>query len=206
MTQKIRKTRTQKISRKLIIAAATDVFADNGFRGSTLDQIAAQAGMSKPNLLYYYSSKLDVYMAAIDDTLDIWLEPLEQLDEDGDPETELSKYIEAKLEFSRLYPNASRLFASEVLHGAKNTREMLETRLKDLLAGKAKVIRRWSKNGQLVKCDPYNLIFLIFAATQTYADFAAQIDAVVGKSLDDEGFRAKAVRDVRQIILHGVLA
>jgi TetR/AcrR family transcriptional regulator len=45
-------TRIQQRNRKRILEAALEVFSANGFRGSTLDQIAGVAGLSKPNLLY----------------------------------------------------------------------------------------------------------------------------------------------------------
>ena len=47
-----RRTRIQREKRELILEAALEVFSTHGFRGSTIDQIAEAAGMSKPNLLY----------------------------------------------------------------------------------------------------------------------------------------------------------
>ncbi len=49
-----RRTRIQEEKEEQILEAALDVFSARGFRGSTIDQIAEVAGMSKPNLLYYF--------------------------------------------------------------------------------------------------------------------------------------------------------
>ena len=46
-----KRTRIQVQNEARIIAAALDVFAANGFRGATVDQIAHNAGMSKANVL-----------------------------------------------------------------------------------------------------------------------------------------------------------
>ncbi|MCK5501873.1 MAG: TetR family transcriptional regulator, partial [Tritonibacter mobilis] len=54
-------TRIQKRNRANILEAALDVFSQNGFRGATVDQIASAAGLSKPNLLYYYPSKEAIF-------------------------------------------------------------------------------------------------------------------------------------------------
>ena len=50
-------TRIQREKQEVILEAALDVFSREGFRGSTIDQIAEAAGMSKPNLLYYFARK-----------------------------------------------------------------------------------------------------------------------------------------------------
>ena len=93
-------TRIQGINRRIILDAALEVFSAYGFRGSTVDQIAAKAGMSKPNLLYYFPRKQDIYVTVLEDTLEGWLKPLADLDPNGDPVEELRRYITAKLKMS----------------------------------------------------------------------------------------------------------
>src|SRR6266516_1168152 len=71
-----RKTRIQAQNEGLILDAALEVFSVYGFRGSTVDQIAVKCGLSKPNLLYYFRRKEDIYTAVLERTLDTWLAPL----------------------------------------------------------------------------------------------------------------------------------
>ena len=78
-------TRIQREKTEAILAAALDVFSTQGFRGATLDQIAEAAGLSKPNLLYYFASKEAVHRMLLERLLDTWLDPLRRLDPDGDP-------------------------------------------------------------------------------------------------------------------------
>ena len=82
-------SRIQLRNRKRILDAALEVFSQNGFRGSTLDQIASEAGLSKPNLIYYFSSKEDIHRTLLVDLLDIWLQPLRDIDATGEPREEL---------------------------------------------------------------------------------------------------------------------
>ncbi len=175
-----KRTRIQARNRQLIIDAALEVFSTYGFRGTTLDQIAESASMSKPNLLYYFRRKEDVYFAVLEHTLDDWLEPLRAIDPGGDSIEEISRYIERKLDMSRIAPEASRLFANEMLHGAPVLGKTLAGPLKALVDEKAEVIRRWVAEGKLAPVDPHHLIFSIWATTQHYADFDVQVRAVLG--------------------------
>lgn len=172
-------TRIQQKNRSAILDAALDVFSQYGFRGATLDQIAATAGLSKPNLLYYFPSKEAIHAQLLSSLLDLWLDPLRAMNPTGDPVSEILTYARRKLDLSRDYPRESRLFANEMLQGAPHLTATLPA-LKMLVDDKASVIASWSKTGQIAMLDPYHLIFLIWAQTQHYADFDVQVRAVLG--------------------------
>ncbi len=197
-------TRIQGINRRLILDAALEVFSAYGFRGSTVDQIAERAGMSKPNLLYYFPRKQNIYVAALEDTLAAWLEPFEQIDPEGDPLEELRRYIAVKLAMSAEKPEASRLFANEILHGAPAITDFLKGHLKELVDRKATVIHRWIAEGRLAPVDPYHLIFSIWAVTQHYSDFSVQVSAILGQRAEAPDFYHEAARAVSAILLDGV--
>jgi len=183
--QKIQgKTRIQAINGDIILAAALEVFSAYGYRGSTVDQIAARAQMSKPNLLYYFRRKEDIYRALLEKTLADWLIPLRSLDPDGEPLAEIEKYVRAKMAMSRDNPKASRLFANEMLHGAPAIGDFLAGPMKLLVDDTANIIKAWIAKGQIAAIDPYHLIFTIWAMTQHYADFDIQVRAVLGKNSD----------------------
>lgn len=174
------RTRIQRQNRERILEAALEVFAAQGFRGATLDQIATEAGLSKPNLLYYFDSKESIHQALLTTLLGTWLEPLRQLDPQGEPRAEILAYAQRKLQMSREFPRESRLFANEILQGAPRIESFIRNDLKALVDSKAQVIRAWSVAGRLAPLDPYHLIFSIWALTQHYADFEAQIRMIRG--------------------------
>lgn len=173
-------TRIQRKKREQILDAALEVFSAEGFRGATLDRIAAEAGLSKPNLLYYYPSKEAVFQELMNGLLTTWLDPLKALDPKGNPKTEIMAYVRRKLEMSRDFPRESRLFANEIVRGAPTLKPVLETDLKTLVHEKAAVIRKWMEAGRIAHCDPVHLVFSIWALTQHYADFDVQVRAVLG--------------------------
>jgi len=198
------RTRIQIEKRELIIEAALEIFAQHGFRGATIDQIAEAAGMSKPNLLYYFKSKDDIHRTLIQRLLDTWLAPLREIDDVGDPVTELRSYIRRKLEMARDYPRESRLFANEILQGAPRVLPMLEGELKSLVDDKVEIIKGWMRAGRIAHTDPYHLIFAIWATTQHYADFDVQVRAVLGPTRDGEGRFEDAARFLEQLFLEGL--
>lgn len=174
-------TRIQQKNHAAIMAAGLEVFSQYGFRGSTLDQVADAAGLSKPNLLYYFPSKEAIYTGLLVRLLENWLEPLSQMNDDGDPVEELLGYTRRKLHLSRDYPRESRLFATEILQGAPEIKGVLEGELRDLVEDKAVVIRGWIAQGKIRPVDPVHLIFSIWALTQHYADFDVQVRAILGE-------------------------
>lgn len=189
-----RRTRIQREKRELILEAALDIFSTHGFRGSTIDQIAEAAGMSKPNVLYYFKGKEDIHKTLMQRLLDTWLAPLREFDDSGDPIDEIRSYIRRKLEMARDYPRESRLFANEILQGAPRIMPLLEGDLKALCDEKADVIKGWMRDGKIAHADPWHLIFSIWATTQHYADFDVQVRAVLGPDRDkDDRFEDAAL-------------
>ncbi len=182
MTKSPPRTRIQVRNRAAILEAALEVFAARGFRGATLDRIAQAAGLSKPNLLYYFRSKEALHLAILEDLLELWLAPLREMDADGEPREQILGYVRRKLEMSRDHPRESRLFANEILQGAPRARPVLEGELKVLVDEKAAVIAAWSESGRIGPVDPYHLIFARWALTQQYAEVEVQVRAIMGKT------------------------
>ncbi|MEO9529525.1 TetR family transcriptional regulator C-terminal domain-containing protein [Roseibium sp.] len=196
-------SRIQEKNRSLILEAALGEFSKKGFSGATVEKIAADAGMSKSNLLYYFSSKEAIYNATLAHILEVWLAPLKTLKPDGEPAQELAAYIRQKIEISARFPEASRLFANEVIQGAPQILPILQTDLKRLVVEKCKVIESWIAAGKMRRVDPVHLIFTIWATTQHYADFSVQIMALTGRDLSDPAFQAETELAVTSLILNG---
>ncbi len=197
-----RRTRIQTENRGKILEAALEVFSRDGFRGATVDRIAEAAGMSKPNLLYYFAGKEEIYRTLLEGLLETWLDPLREMDPDGEPLREIRGYLRRKLEMARDYPRESRLFAGEMLRGAPLLEPVLKGELRELVEEKAMIIRGWIKNKKLAPHDPKHLIFAIWATTQHYADFDTQVRAVLGD--DGEGRFEDAARFLERLFSDGL--
>lgn len=186
-----------------ILRAAEEVFAERGFRGATTAAIAERAGVAKPSLHYYFGTKEALYRAVLKRILELWLDASDEIAPDADPATALAAYIARKVEHSRTRPLASKVFANELLHGAPEIRDFLAGELKRKVERKAAIIRRWIGEGRLAPVDPAHLFFVIWAATQTYADFDVQVAAVLGRSELLPRDYESAARTITQLVLRG---
>lgn len=179
--QKAKKpSRIQLRNRSKILEAALDVFSTHGYRGSTLDQIAVAAGLSKPNILYYFEGKEEIFVTLLGSLVDKWVEPLRQIDPDGDPLEEIRSYVARKVHMSRDMERESRLFANEILQGAPRIGEHLSGDLSALFNRTTDILTAWMDEGKIARVDPEHLIYSIWATTQHYADFRPQIDMLSG--------------------------
>ena len=199
-----RRVRRSEAKRAAILDAALTIFSRNGLAGTSAEEIATAADVSKTNLFYYFPSKEEIYLEVLRRLLEDWLAPLRALDVADEPGAALAAYIRRKLTFSRDNPEASRLFCLEIVQGAPLLRDELDTALKTLVETKAGVIRAWIAAGRLAPVEPVHLIFAIWATTQHYADFASQIEVLTGQGLSNAAFFEATVRNVTALLLDGL--
>ena len=189
-----------------ILQAAESVFAELGFSGATTAAISARAGLPKANLHYYFPTKAELYRRVLKGVLEVWLSAAAMFESAADPAEALRRYISAKMDLARTRPQGSRIFASEILRGAPEIQDFLETTLQRWVDSRSAVVRRWIAEGALKPMEPRTLFYMIWATTQHYADFAHQIATLNGgRPLDDAAF-AQAKRQVCDVLVGGVLA
>ncbi|PKH24225.1 TetR family transcriptional regulator [Enterobacterales bacterium CwR94] len=204
MKNPTRRSQAVAAKQQAILTAALALFSQFGLHGTSLEKVAERAEVSKTNLLYYFPSKEALYVAVLKNILDVWLAPLRALQSDQQPLDAIRHYIRLKLEVSRDHPNASRLFCLEMLQGAPLLKAELEGDLKQLVDDKTAIISHWIQEGKLAPVDPYHLIFMLWATTQHYADFATQVQAVSGSTLSDDVFFSQTVENVQRMIIEGI--
>ncbi|CAM3283872.1 TetR family transcriptional regulator [Pseudomonas floridensis] len=190
-------------NKELILRAASEEFADKGFAASKTSDIAAKAGVPKPNVYYYFKSKENLYREVLESIIEPILRASTPFNPDGVPAEVLSRYIRAKIQISRDLPFASKVFASEIMHGAPHLTPEQIAQLNGQARHNIECIQAWIASGQIAPLDPHHLMFTIWAATQTYADFDWQIATVTGKaSLEDSDYEA-ATRTILRLVLKG---
>ncbi|MBO6898599.1 MAG: TetR family transcriptional regulator C-terminal domain-containing protein [Shimia sp.] len=188
----------------LILSAAEKVFAEAGFGGATMQLIADVAGLPKANLHYYFPTKELLYRQVVQNIFQIWLQAADIFDQAEGPEEGIGAYIDAKMEISRRHADGSKVWASEVMHGAPVIQDYLETTLTEWTNGRIEVIERWIAEDRMTPIDPRHLLYMLWATTQHYADFGHQIETLNGGApLDDKQWEA-AKSNIKSIILRGI--
>jgi len=157
------KAQIRLANRERILAAASQVFARTGFGGATTAAIAEAAGLPKANVHYYFGSKAQLFRELLSRTLHDWLVPLDGLRPEADSRQALETYLRAKMAMSAARPDASRVFANEVLHGAPVLGELLRTELRATVRAKAAVIDGWVAAGRMASVDATHLFFTMWA-------------------------------------------
>ncbi len=173
--------RIRQKNEERILSAAAEEFARHGFKGTSMNAIALRAGLPKANLHYYFNNKLSLYVEVMRHILDLWDNAFDHLTVDDDPATALAGYIRTKMEFSRKQPQASKIFAMEVITGCECLSEHFNEDYRAWFRGRAAVLQAWSDAGKMDPIDPMHLIFLIWSSTQHYADFSDQIRRITGQ-------------------------
>lgn len=195
--------RIRQKNEELIIAAAEEEFARHGFKGTSMNAIARKAGLPKANLHYYFNNKLGLYLAVLANIIDLWDSTFNHLTVKDDPAEALSSYIRAKMEFSRKNPDASRLFAIEVISGGPFLSQYYNQDYRSWFGERTKIFDAWIAAGKMDPVDSTHLIFLLWSSTQHYADFGSQITRVLNKTVLSRQDFAIATENLINIILKG---
>lgn len=196
-------SRIRQKNEEAILKAAEDEFARHGFKGTSMNTIALNVGLPKANLHYYFTNKLGLYIAVLSNIIELWDSTFNTLSAEDDPAQALTRYIRAKMEFSRRQPLASRIFAMEIISGGECLSEYFNQDYRSWFTGRAAVFQAWIDAGKMDPVDPVHLIFLLWGSTQHYADFATQICRVTGQArLTREDFE-QAGDNLIRIILKG---
>ncbi len=189
---------------KNILEAAEQLFAEKGYAGASMAEIAARAGLPKSNVHYYFSTKEALYQEVLLALLALWKQDALCFELYDDPRVVLSSYIRAKMNHSRYRPQGSKVWAAEVMQGAPILKERLRENLFDWAKLKEAKIAEWVASEQIAPVDPSHLLYMIWATTQHYADFDYQVELLNDdQPLSDMQFE-KAVQSVTSIVLRGI--
>ena len=196
-----RKAHIRESNEAHLLACAEAVFAERGLEGTSTAMIAERAGLPKANLHYYFPTKLALYRRVLEDLFEDWHRAADTFEGSDDPVEAISGYVRAKMELSRRRPLGSKVWASEIIHGAGHMQDILNERVKPWLETRVVVIENWISRGLLAPVDAQTLMFMIWATTQHYADFEAQIRALKGKrGLSQKAFDASTDEVVKLVI------
>lgn len=195
--------RIRQQNQSVILAAAEEEFVTYGFKGASMKRVAERAELPRANIHYYYKNKLELYGAVLGDIVEVWNTRFDTIKAEDDPREALTAYIRAKVMYSKTNPAASRIFASEIIHGAPHLTEYLQVDFRQWIQRKVAAIQSWIDAGKMDPIDPMHLLFFIWGATQHYADFGVQVRAAMDRDqLTEEDFDHIA-DTLTQLVLKG---
>ena len=105
---------TAAARRELIERAATEVFAEHGYQGASMDEIARRSGVTPPVVYDHFASKLDLHRRLLERTRDellaMWRDELQV---DGPAETRIPRALDAWARYVESHPYAARMYFQE---------------------------------------------------------------------------------------------
>lgn len=192
-------------NRRIIIKAGIEIFARKGFDGTRIAEIAEASGLPKANVYYYFSSKEEIYTAIIAHLIAGWDDALKYISPEREPAEAFRLYIKAKLDYTRRNVAESRLFASEIIQGARFLKKKDRDHMRRVTDVHVAVVEGWIAAGKLLPVDPRHLFIMLWASTQFYADFEpVAADGLRRTRLKTEDYD-KAATTITETILKGIL-
>ena len=139
----------------------------------------------------------------VDQTLNMWDKEISHIDINTDPKEAIEKFIAAKVRMSFSHPNASKIYALEIIQGSQHLKDYTRTYFSAWVKEKAKIFQHWIDEGKMADVDPVKLIFLIYSSTQHYADFESQILTVMDRTDYNEEDVTSVTAFLTDMILRG---
>ena len=192
-------------NRELIIHSALREFSQKGFSGTTIQAIADRANLPKPNVHYYFGSKDKLYQAVLSHVMSLWDSTLDELTHASEPRTFIEQYIDKKITFSRENPEASRIFAAEILNGAPYIKSRFGGDYHNWFCGRRDIFKQWQTDGvNNPDISTDHLLFIIWASTQHYADYEFQVKAALGTRRLNASVYRDATNTLTTLVLAGL--
>ena len=151
-------------TKNLIFESAIKIFSQSGYRGATMDEIAANAGLAKGTLYYNIASKEEIFNFIVEEGIQILQnQVMEVQDMNIGPIEKLIKICKIQLTFLYGYTNFFKVVMSQ-LWGTENRQNELREKIKKYINEIEINIKVAMDNGEIEKGDTELIAFQFFGS------------------------------------------
>jgi len=160
--------------REQLIAAATPLFAQRGFEGTTTAQIAKAAGVSEAIIFKHFAHKEELYEAILEHKAqeagtERWVAALRSAQASGDDRQVLARLMALIMEHSRDDPEFLRLMLHAALDHRELMREFRDRHLAPLYGELVRFVEQGQRTGKFRSDDPRVLARVLLAVPSYHA-------------------------------------
>lgn len=171
--------RGPQATRSGLIAAATELFAERGFDGTTVEAIAQRAGLNKALISYHFGGKHELYTAILESTFEQAREPFEAIRRSPEPsDVRLLRFIQAFVDIATARPAFPKMMLREAVSGGRHLEAKLARRIFEIFAPLREIVEEGVEEGTFRPVDPF-LTHLTLVGTLIFffatADFRERV-------------------------------
>jgi TetR/AcrR family transcriptional regulator len=191
--QPSKQTARREKTRAAILAAAQDAFAEGGFGGARVEEIAQRAGVKRASIFYYFEGKQDLYQTVLHTLVSPLLDDVRKVLSLGEqvraagPGVELiERGVSMFVDFLARSPNAARILLRELADHQPGRNPALSRALKPIVEEASAFLLARAADGQIDPVDPVHLMTTLSGATLVF---------ITGTPILDPRRRADGLRE-----------
>jgi TetR/AcrR family transcriptional regulator len=189
-------------TRDRVLQVAQALFAERGYRGTSLRDISARIGIKAPSLLHHFASKDELYLAVLDRIFTRLEAAAGSIGTGPESHRErIRRGVENAIDFIALRPHFDRIMWSEFIDEKAVGRQMLKRRVPPLFKLLVDFIREGQAQGEFrPEVDPFHFLMSLISVTIGYFTTAAMVRRIWNTDLLDARTIERRKREVNDLV------
>lgn len=194
-------------TRTRILEAAERLFAQRGFAGTTVRELASHAGVNLAMIHYYFGNKEGLYRALIAEAIgQVHAILAEGATSSGSCAERLARIVGAYTDFLCAHPNFARIFQQEMMSGGPVLSEVVQPQIAANYAIIRRTIEEGIARGEFRRVDAELAPVSLIGMVAFFIIASPVLSMALGVGPETEGFASRLADHTIDIFLKGVEA